>query len=126
MLRHINMKAKVQYNDYVGTTSADRSDFWEQYPERIMSYMVDSFKLPINAEDYQFVGISVSGTHVDDVCAYFFLRNKVTHEIVKCFRSSVALQAVLHLFKRFSFQVGSQLEDVDESVVREIEDEVKD
>ena len=120
------MKAKVLYDDYIGTTSADRSDFWEQYPERIVSYIVDIFKLPINAAEYQFVGISVYGTQVDDVCASFFLKNKVTHEVVKCFKASVALQSILDLFKRFSFQVGSHLEDIDETEVREIEDEVTD
>ena len=115
------MKAKVQYDDYIGTTSADRNDFWEQSPERIMSYMVDNFKLPINAADYQFVGISVYGTLVDDVCASFFFKNTETQEVVKCFKASVALQSILDLFKRFSFQVGSHLDIIDETEVREIE-----
>ena len=47
-------------------------------------------------------------------------------EVVKCFKASVALQSVLDLFKRFSFQVGSHLEDIDENHVREIKDEVTD
>lgn len=115
------MKAKVQYDDLRGTTSADRSDFWEQSPERMIGFMVDSFKLPINAADYYFVGISVYGTQVDDVCVSFFFKNKETQEVVKCFKASVALQSILDLFKRFSFQVGSHLEDIDETKVREIE-----
>lgn len=118
------MKAKVQYDDYIGTTSADRSDFWEQNPERMIGSMVDNFKLPINAADYQFVGISVYGTQVDDVCASFFFKNKETKEVVKCFKASVALQSIFDLFKRFSFHVGSHLEDIDETEVREIEAEI--
>ena len=115
------MKAKVQYDDYIGTTSADRSDFWEQNPERMIGFIVDSFKLPINAEDYQFVGISVNGNQVEDVYASFFFKNKETQEVVECFKSSVKLQSVFDLFKRFSFQMGSHLEDIDETKVREIE-----
>ena len=88
--------------------------------------MVENFKLPINAAEYQFVGISVYGTQVDDVCASFFFKDKETQEVVKCFKASVALQSIFDLFKRFSFQVGSHLENIDENHVREIEDAVTD
>ena len=39
----------------------------------------------------------------------------------KYFKSSVAMLSTLNLFKRFEFQIGDHLEDMDRDVVREIE-----
>lgn len=41
--------------------------------------------------------------------------------MVKYFKSSVAMQSVLNLFKRFEFQIGDHLEDIDRDEIREIE-----
>lgn len=52
--------------------------------------IVNAFGIPVEADEYEYVGVSVYGTEVEDVCATFFFRNKETREVVKCFKSSVA------------------------------------
>lgn len=115
------MKAKVQYNDYCGTTAADRSDDFVELPEQQSVIIVKQFDIPVEAEEYQFIGVSVSGTKVNSVLAQFFFRNQQTGEIVKYYKYDVELQSILYLFKRFVFQVGCHLEDIDENLVKEIE-----
>ena len=115
------MKANVQYNDYRGTTAADRSDYLETHVSQLSEIIVNTFEIPVEADDYEYVGVSVYGTEVEDVCATFFFRNKETKEVVKYFKSSVAMQSVLNLFKRFEFQIGDHMEDIDRDKVREIE-----
>lgn len=114
------MKANVQYNDYYGTTAADKSDYLESNIVRMTDIIIDIFGIPLDAKVYQYVGVSVYGTHVADVSASFYFKNKGTKEVVKYFKSSVELQIVLDLFKRFEFQVGDHLEDIDNDSVREI------
>ena len=115
------MKANVQYNDYRGTTAADRSDFLETNISQLTEIIVNTFEIPIKADDYKYIGVSVYGTQVEDVCSYFYFKNKETKEVVKYFKSSIELQAVLDLFKRFEFQVGEHLEDINNEAIREIE-----
>lgn len=115
------MKANVQYNDYRGTTAADRSDYLETNIVKMSEIIMDRFCIPLDAEGYQYVGVSVYGTQVEDVCAYFFFRNKETKDVVKYFKSSVKVQDILDLFKRFEFQVGDHLEEIDKESIREIE-----
>ena len=116
------MKASVQYNDYLGTTAADRSDYLETNISQLTEIIINSFKIPVETNDYEYVGVSVYGTDVEDVSATFYFRNKETKEFVKFFKSSVAMQMVLNLFKRFEFQVGTHLEDINNDMVREIEE----
>ena len=115
------MKASVQYNDYRGTVAVDRSDYLETHGSQVTEVIVNTFKIPVEAEEYEYVGVSVYVTEVEDVCATFFFRNKETKEVVKYFKSSVAMQSILNLFKRFEFQIGDHLEDIDRDEVREIE-----
>lgn len=115
------MKASVQYNDYCGTTAADRSDYLETHVSHLTEIIVKAFEIPVEADDYEYVGISVFGTEVEDVCATFYFRNRETKEVVKYFKSSVTMQSILNLFKRFEFQVGEHMEDIDRDAVREIE-----
>lgn len=115
------MKANVQYNDYRGTTAADRSDFLETNIVKMSEIIINRFDIPLAEEGHQFVGVSVYGTNVNDVCATFYFKNIETKEVVKYFKSLVELQAILDLFKRFEFQVGEHLEDIDIEAVKEIE-----
>lgn len=115
------MKAEVQYNDYCGTTAADRSDLFIDNPGEMTEIIVKSFGIPIESEYYNYIGVSVYGTQVEDVCASFYFRDKETNEVVKFFKSSVQMQAVLDLFKRFEFQVGDHLENIDKESVKEID-----
>ena len=115
------MKASVQYNDYIGTTAADRSDYLETHISQLTEIIVNTFEIPVGADDYEYVGVSVYGIEVEDVCATFLFRNKKTKELVKYFKSSVVMQSILNLFKRFEFQIGNHLEDIEKDEVREIE-----
>jgi len=115
------MKASVQYNDYQGTTAADRSDYLENHIGQLTEIIVKAFEIPVDASKYEYVGVSVYGTEVEDVCATFYFRNKETKEAIKYFKSSVLMQSILNLFKRFEFQIGYHLEDINGNSVREIE-----
>lgn len=115
------MKANVQYNDYNGTTAADRSDYLETDVVRVPEIIITKFGIPLDADCYDFVGMSVSGTEVKDVSASFFFKNKETKEVVKYIKSSIELQSILDLFKSFEFQIGNHLEDIDRYAIKEIQ-----
>ena len=116
------MKAKVQYNDFCGTTAADRSDYLVTYCEDETSHIAKNFSLPIEADNYRFVGLSVYGTLVDDMYVSFIFKEKTTNKYVKCCKDSVKMESILSLFKRFNFQVGSHLENIREEDLILIED----
>lgn len=115
------MKANVQYNDYLGTTAADRCDMFVEQPGEMNGIIIDKFVLPLDANDYQFIGISVYTTIVEKASVDFFFRHKKTKDVVKIHKYEVLLQDILSLFKRFEFQIGYHLEDIDEDKVTEIE-----
>ena len=115
------MKATVQYNDYLGTTAADRCDLFIELPGQMDQNIIDSFQLPLNAEEYHFKGVSVFGTDVNGVSVYLFFTCKESGKIVKLYKAGVPLQKVLSLFKRFEFQVGDCLDEIAEDIVEEIE-----
>ena len=115
------MKATVQYNDYCGTTAADRSDVFIELPGQMTQIIVERFKLPHAVQGYKFKGVSVYGTDVKDVSVDFFFENPETLQVVYCKKSSASLQDILSLFKRFEFQVGYHLDNVDECAVAEME-----
>ena len=114
------MKASVQYDDYLGTTAADRSDIFVEMPGNMSRIIFDWFNIDLDGNDYQFVGISVNTIKVDDTYVTLYFRFNTTNEIVKVVRYSVPLQKVLNLFKRFEFQVGSHLEDIDDRNIIEV------
>lgn len=114
------MKASVQYNDFLGTTAADLSDLFVDMPDKMSQIIFKWFKIDLDGNDFQFVGISVNVIKVDDAYVTLYFRNIISNEIVKVVRYSVPLQKVLDLFKRFEFQVGSHLEDVDDRDVVEV------
>ena len=99
----------------------ERGDYLENHISQLTEIVVNSFGIPVEADDYEYVGVAVYGTEVEDVCATFLFRNKETKELVKYFKSSVAMQSILNLFKRFEFQIGDHLEDIEKDEVREIE-----
>jgi hypothetical protein len=117
------MKATVQYNDYVGTTAADRCDLFVELPGQMDQNIIDSFKLPLNADEYHFKGVSVFGTDVNGVSVYLFFTNKESGKIVKLYKAGVSLQKVLNMFKRFEFQVGDRLDKIAEDTIEEIEND---
>ena len=61
------MKANVQYNDYRGTTAADRSDYLEANIVKMTEIIIERFCIPLDAENYQYVG--VSGGWQDEACS---------------------------------------------------------
>lgn len=114
------MKASVQYDDYLGTTAADRSDLFVEDSGKMIQTVCEWFKIDLDGYDYQFVGISVNAIKVDDAYVILYFKNNTTNQIVKVIRYSVHLQLVLDLFKRFEFQVGSHLEDIDDNNIEEV------
>lgn len=114
------MEASVQYDDYKGTTAADRSDLFVELPSQMTHTIFDWFNIQLDGNDYSFVGISVYTIKVDDAYATFYFRNRNTRQVVKVIRNSVNLQTILDMFKRFKFQVGDHLEDIDEYQVEEV------
>lgn len=114
------MRANVQYNDFRGTTAADRSDFLFDNPN-LIQFIIERFELPISPEEYEFVGISVYTTNVEDSSVSFIVKNIDTLKIERYHKYSVNLQEILNIFKRFSFQIGYKLEDIDENQVEDIE-----
>lgn len=116
------MKASVQYNDFKGTTAADRSDLFVQIPESELNTIINNFKVPIDSELYSFRGISVYTTDVDKSSVTLFFEEKETSKIKKFYcKDYLPLQMVLDLFKRFEFQVGINLDIIDENKIEEIE-----
>ena len=116
------MRASVQYNDYCGTTAADRSDEFIELAGQMTAIIIKRFGIPLDAEAYRFVGVAVSGTNVDSMLVMFYFRNTQTQTFVNYYKYDLNLQEVLDLFKRFEFQVGEHLEDIDETRVERIED----
>lgn len=114
------MQANVQYNDYMGTAAADRCDLFCELPGQMSQTIFDRFNIPLDGENYLFVGISVYVTKVENSYVKLFFENQETKKLVKVVRSEVSLQTILDLFKRFEFQVGLHLEDIDENEVEEV------
>ena len=50
------MEATVQYNDYLGTTAADRSDLFVELPGQMTQTIFDWFNIQLDGNDYLFVG----------------------------------------------------------------------
>ena len=115
------MKAKVQYNDYIGTTAADRSDYLEVNYLKMTEIIINKFNIPVRVDEYQYIGISVYGTDVNDVYATFFFKNVKTKEVAKYCKPSVKMQSVFDMFKRFEFQIGEHLDKIDRDSIKEIE-----
>lgn len=115
------MKASVQYNDYCGTTAADRSDLFVEQAGQMTAIIIKRFGIPLNAATYRFIGVAVNGNQVDKVLVRFYFRNTQTQQVVKYYKYDVNLQDVFDLFKRFEFQVGEHLDDIDDAEVEEVE-----
>ena len=114
------MKADVQYNDYVGTTAADRSDLFTEMPGDMTSIIMNKFGIKLNPNEYRFVGVSVNGTQVDNMQVDVFFKEIISNKVVKCTNYSVNIQSVFDLFKRFEFLVGEHLEDIDVDTIEEV------
>lgn len=115
------MKANVQYNDYRGTTAADKSDLFVQIPKSELITIINDFKVPIDSDLYSFRGISVCTTDVNKSSVTLFFEENETSKIKKFYCKDLPLQMVLDLFKRFEFQVGINLDIIDENKIEEIE-----
>lgn len=115
------MKANVQYNDFRGTTAADRSDVFIELAGQMSEIIINRFEIPLDVNTHRFVGVSVYGTQIDKVSVRFFFRCTQTQMVVEFCKYKVNLQDVLDLFKRFEFQVGEHLENIDETTIQRIE-----
>lgn len=114
------MKAKVQYDDYVGTVAADKCDLFVENSQDMVKEIFQKFHINDDCRDYTFVGISVCGTNCKGMLVTLLFKQDTTHEIVKYKRESIPIQDVLDLFKRFEFQVGEGLEGIDDCEINGI------
>lgn len=114
------MKAYVHYNDFTGTIAADRSDLFCERPETINPYFAENFALPVDSDDYHYLGIRVTGTKADQMLVEFFFK-KTDGSIVEFLKNNIPFQKVLELFKMFEFVLGNGLENVNQENVRQIE-----
>ena len=107
------MKASVQYTDFTGTTAADRSDMFIEMAGEMTRIIIQKFNIPLETEDFKYIGVSAFGTKADSMGVYFFFKNRQNGDVVKYYKDSVPVQAIFGLFKRFEFQVGERLEDIE-------------
>ena len=113
------MKATVQYDDYKGTTAADRCDLFFDRPDLMTQTIFDWFNVSLDADNYLFVGVSVYTTRVDDSYTTLYFEDRENQKVVKVVRA-VPMQTVLNLFKRFAFQVGKHLDVIDDRSIEEV------
>lgn len=108
-----NMKAKVQYNDFVGTSAADISDF---YHNSIENYLIENFsKYDPQRFMCQGCSIYVSGqlptpkASIDFVC---FDREQKKY-VKLCPLKDMKMDDVFSLFKRFQVVIGKDMESIE-------------
>lgn len=77
------MKARVLFNDYLGTTAADRSDGFIELAGQMEQIIMKRFGIPLDANIYRFVGVSVSGIKVNKMIVLFYFLNTQTKQVVK-------------------------------------------
>lgn len=107
------MKSKVQYNDFVGTSAADLSDF---YLNSIENYLIENFsKFDPQRFKCQGCTISVSGqlpspkASIDFVCF-----DREQNKYVKlCPLKDMTMDDVFSIFKRFNVVIGKDMEDIE-------------
>lgn len=107
------MKAKTQYNDYVGTAAADISDF---HNNSIEDYLVNEFP-KYDKQRYNCYGctIDVSGQYSNPIASINFVCfDKEQMKFVKlCPLKDMTIGEVFSLFKRFHAVIGKGIEDIE-------------
>ena len=107
------MKAKVQYNDLVGTASADITD---NYQNSLQNYLISNYE-SYEGERFDSVGCSifVSGQHLHPkINIVFVCYDKQNRKYVKfCPIDELSNDEILSLFKRFNIVVGKNIDNIE-------------
>ena len=106
------MKARVQYNDLMGTAAADITDFSLNSLEKYLTDHFDNY----DTERYFCVGcrLYISGQTSNAVSIRFICLDKVEHKYVYlCPAGDMSYEKVFSLFKRFDVVLGND-EDIGE------------
>lgn len=107
------MKAKVQYNDFVGTAAADISDF---HNNSIEDFLVKEFpKYDKQRYDCKGCTINISGQLPSPIVSiHFVCFDKEEMKYVRlCPLKDMKFDDVFSLFKRFNVVIGKDMEDIE-------------
>ena len=104
------MIAKVQYNDLVGTSAADVSDF---YRNSLQTYLTASFQ-NYDSERYRCEGcnIFISGCSDKANVRFICYDNKESKFVYFIPLKEYSLRDMVNMFKRFNIVIGKQIDDV--------------
>lgn len=107
------MKASVQYNDLLGSSAADLSDY---YQSSLQNYLVETYS-QYDESRYICKGctIWVSGQQVTPQGNIEFVcYDKIEDKYVKfCPEADLSLNDIFSLFKRFEVVLGNKIEDIE-------------
>lgn len=96
-LKYMFMKARVQYNDYLGTAAADKSDLFS---------LVDFLKEKgVDVDRYEPIGVDFYSGYSDHISYTFICKDNQNNEnkLVKIgFESKCTYEEFFNLFKRFN------------------------
>ncbi len=110
------MKAKVQYDDLIGTCAADVSDF---YTGHLQNYLTTHFK-NYDENTYLCVGCKIWISNRNEVKIHFICRNTETDEYVQMDTAEWwSLEQVFNLFKRTEIIFGGKFEHIENIEVDE-------
>ena len=107
------MKAKVQYNDFVGTASADISDSHNHSIEDFLAKELPQYdKLRYNCKGCT---INISGQNPSPIVSiHFVCFDKEQMKYVRlCPLKDMKFDEVFSLFKRFNVVIGNGIEEIE-------------
>ena len=107
------MKAKAQYNDFVGTAAADISDF---HDHSIEDFLVKEFpKFDKHRYGCKGCAINISGQYTSPIVSiHFICFDKEQMKYVRlCPLRDMKFDEVFSLFKRFNVVIGNGMEEIE-------------
>jgi|SRR5690625_2974097 len=117
------MKARVQYNDFEGTSAADISDALSQYSGDTLESIADYFEL--NKSRFKIIGISIYGTEefmISLICVDKEESNEEKKHIVSMAVEMDDENPLSILFKRLNIVIHNKYdsEDINLEIDREV------
>lgn len=104
------MRAKVQYNDYVGTAAADVADAFVNSMDEYLALRSKQF----DKTKYHCIGCELRPYGMDKLDVEFYCRDLQTRQIVTMrLNSDFNLTDILVMFKQFAVLIGEHIEDVE-------------
>lgn len=104
------MKAKVQYNDFIGTVAADLSDY---YFNSINEYLKQHYPF-FDWNRYFCIGCEFFTSYGQYLSVSFICRDLIDKKLHRLLpENEFSLEVFFELFKRFSIVLGNGIEDED-------------